>query len=396
MMSGILGTMNSSSVKKVKPFMLVLLLACLFSGCAGKLAGPASPVFFPPPPDDPHIQFLTGISSSTDLAEKQSEMSRLLTGGSQTVIRIGKPYGVATHKGKVYICDIGAAQVVVVDFANKTMKNLNEEPGAAELKKPIGITVDEDGNVYVADNGRKDIAVYGPDGKYLRSMGRDLQHTSIIGVAAHKQYLMALDNRQGKIFVMDRKSGELLTTIGENVDRTKNMALPNGITVDSNGNIRVVNMGNGKVKEYDIDGHLLSEFGQLGDRPGEFTRPRGVAVDESGQIYVVDAGHQVVQVFNNERRILGYFGKPGLPAGSLNLPAGIAVTKDNLDLFQKMAAPGFKLEEVIFVVNQYASPINFSLAVYGLGEMEGKKGASKEQPAKKDGKTADKAAKGKP
>lgn len=373
MMSGILGNLNSSVARKTKSLMLMLFLGGALAGCAGKSASSAGHIFFPPAPDEPRVQYLTGVSASTDLQPPQSEMSRLLTGGSQTVTKIARPYGVALHKGKVYICDVGSAQVVVVDFFNKSMTNLNDEIGAAALKKPIGITVDEDGIIYVADAGRKDIAVYANDGKYLKSFGQGFDYSRIIAVASYKQYLLALDNRMGKIFVLDRKTGDLLSTIGDDPDRSKNMALPNGMTIDHNGNIRVVNMGNGKVKEYDLDGHMLSEFGRLGDRPGEFTRPRGVAVDSDGGIYVVDAGHQVVQVFNSERRILGYFGRPGLPAGSLNLPAGITVSseKEYLDFFQKYAAPGFKLNQVVFVVNQYGSPINHTLAVYGMGEMEG-------------------------
>ena len=388
-MKGISTNMKGSLVKEIQPLMLVLFLVCVFSGCAGK-SSTVGPTFFPPPPDDPHVQYLTGITSSEDLGEKQGELSRVLTGGTKSVLRLQKPYGVTVHQGKIYVCDVGAAQVVVIDFAKKTMKNLNEEVGSAELKKPISVAVDDDGFVYVADNGRKDIAVYDAAGKYQKSYGRNLQSTAIVGVATYKQYLLALDNRQGKVFVLDRKSGELLSTIGESSDKSKNMALPNGMAVDSKGNLHVVNMGNGKVKEYDLDGHMLSEFGQMGDNPGEFTRPRGIAVDEDGQIFVVDAGHQVAQVFNEKHRILGYFGKPGLPAGSLNLPAGVAVTKDNLDLFQKLAAPGFKLQEVVVVVNQYSSAINHSLSFYGLGEMEGKKAddkenktGSKDQPAVK-------------
>jgi DNA-binding beta-propeller fold protein YncE len=358
-------------VKITKPLLLVSLLACTVSGCATK-KGFDGTIFFPPAPDEPHVQYLTGITSSQDLGEKQSEVSRLLTGGAQVVTKIGKAYGVTAKGGKIYVCDVGSSQIIVIDFAKKTMKDLNHEPGEAELRKPISVAVDDDGNVFVADNGRKDIAVYDANGKYLRSIGKDLKHTALVGVAVYKQFLLALDNREGKIFVMDRKTGELLSTIGESKDPSQNMALPNGMSIDSKGNIHVVNMGNGKVKEYDLDGHLLSEFGKMGDVPGEFTRPRGIAVDDDGQIFIADAGHQVVQAFNEEHHILGHFGKPGLPAGSLNLPAGVAVTKDNLDLYQALAAPGFKLKEVVLVVNQYSSPINHALAIYGIGEMEAK------------------------
>ncbi|GFO54599.1 hypothetical protein GMSM_16060 [Geomonas sp. Red276] len=371
MVKGISGIVKSWKSMDLRLPVLLLLVA-LLAGCAETKNAQTGPVFFPPPPDDPHIQYLTGISNSADLTGKQSIFSRLLTGGTQTVVRLSKPYGVAVHGGKIYVCDIGASQIVVIDMVNKTMKNLNEEIGAAELKKPISVTVDDDGYVYVADNGRKDIAVYDAEGKYVKAMGKNLNAHSIIAVYAYKDYLLALDNRLGEIFVMERKSGDLISTLGRDPDKSKNMALPNGMTVDSKGNIHVVNIGNGKVKEYDLDGHLLSEFGKMGDGFGEFTRPRGITVDDDGNIFIVDAGHQVVQVFNSQRRLLGFFGRPGLPAGSLNLPAGIVVTKENLPLFQKYAAPGFKLQQVLIVANQYASPINYSLAFYGMGEMEKK------------------------
>lgn len=380
--------LSKKVVKVIKVFICLSLL--LAQGCAGKGTRSVGPIFFPPPPDDPRIQYLTGVSNSLDLAP-QNKLSSIVTGGSVRVTSLAKPYGLTTHDKKIYIADIGASQIVVVDFVNKTMENLIDEQGSGRLQKPIDVAVDEDGYVYVADNGRKDIAVYSPKGKYLKSFGQGLENSAMVGVRLYKKFLLALDNRLGKIFIMDRKTGELLSTIGDNPDRSKNLALPNGIGVSPTGNIRVVNMGNGTVKEYDLDGNMLSVFGKLGDAPGQFTRPRGVDIDEEGQVFVVDAGHQVVQVFNEKNRLLGFFGQPGLPAGSLNLPAGIAITKDNLDYFQQFAAPGFKLKGIVLVTNQYSSPINHNLAVYGMGEMEGKKsGPPPEQ--KREGKGDDKQA----
>ena len=372
----ITGAVVGNRVRCAKLLVLVLCLAGALSGCASSKKA-IGPVFFPPPPDEPHVQYLTGVTTSADLGGSQSGVANLLVGGTETVTKLNKPYGITYKNGKLYISDVGAAQIVVIDFVKQTMSNLNEEVGPAELKKPIAVAVDDDGNVYVADSGRKDIAVYDSKGKYLRSMGKELSQTGLVAVDVYKNFLFTLDNHQGFIFVLDRKTGELLTTIGNNPDKTKNLAMPNGMTVDNKGNIHVVNMGNGTVKEYDMDGNLLSTFGRLGDSPGEFTRPRGITVDDDGNIFVVDAGHQVAQVFNDQRRILGFFGQPGLPAGSMNLPAGIAVTKDNLALFQKYAAPGFKLSEVIFVTNQFQSIINKAVSIYGLGEMEGKQSEPK-------------------
>lgn len=366
-----------SSFRNLRTIALMLFVAASLSGCgASKKA--LAPVFFPPPPDDPKIQYLTGVTTSADLQEAKGGLTKLVVGGAETVIKIGKPYGIAFKNGKLYVCDIGSSQVVVVDFVNKTMKNLNEDVGPGELRKPVAVAVDDEGYIYVADTGRKDLAVYRPDGKYLKSMGKGLSQTGLVGVAVHKNFLLGMDNRMGFIFVMDKKTGEVLTTIGNNADKTKNLALPNGISVDPKGNIHVVNMGNGSVKEYDLDGNMLSVFGKLGDAPGQFTRPRGISVDPDGNVFIVDAGHQVVQVFNSDKRILGFFGQPGLPAGSMNLPAGVSVTKENLDLFQKFAAPGFQISEIIFVSNQYISPFNGAISIYALGEMAG---ADKKEPA---------------
>jgi sugar lactone lactonase YvrE len=370
--TGITRTKIGDIVKTIKPIFLTLLLASLLGGCATKSTS-MGPVFFPPPPDEPHVQFLTGITNSEDFGQASGGLSKFITGGTKAVTKLIKPFGLTIHKGVLYVCDISAGQVVRIDFANKTMKSITPEVGSGRLNKPVGVAVDDDGNIYVADNGRKDIAVYDASGKYIKSYGKEFEHINITAVAVHDKYLFALDNRAGKLFVLDRENGEVITKLGEDPDNSKNFSIPNGFNVDPKGIIYVVNMGNGKIKKYDRDGNFLEQFGGSGDVPGKFARPRGIAIDDEGLMFVVDAGNGVVQVFNEKNHILGSFGEPGLGAGSLNLPAGVAVSKDNLELFQKYAAPGFKLHEVIFVTNQFISPITPGLSIYGLGEMEGTK-----------------------
>lgn len=371
-----------------KKLFVVTCVAAALSGCASQKKELA-PVFFPPPPDEPHIQYLTGFTNSSDLGKQTRNVGQILLGGTETVTSLQKPYGLTYKNGKLFVCDVQAGQVVVLDLVKKTMRNLSDEVGAGELRKPISVAVDDSGNVYVADSSRKDIAVYDENGKFLRSMGKGLAKKNLVAVAVHKDFLVTVDNASGLLYIMDKKTGEVLNTIGNSPDRTKNLALPNGMTVDPKGNIHVVNMGNGSVKEYDLDGNMLSVFGQMGDVPGQFTRPRGIAVDDDGNIFVVDAGHGVVEVFDSERRILGDFGRSGLPAGSLNLPAGVATTKELVDLFQSYAAPGFKIHELIFVSNQFMTSVNKAISVYGLGEMT-KSGSQLEAPAAKGGKAVGK------
>jgi DNA-binding beta-propeller fold protein YncE len=369
-----MSTKKRSLVRTLLPFVVVVLLGGIFSGCAAKKVGPTGPVFFPPPPDDPHVQYLGGITDSTDIEGKQSSFSLVLTGNEQAqmIKKIGKGYGVAFAKGKLYVCASASGQVIVIDFAQKKFEYLVGNTGKGLLKKPVNIAIDQAGYLYVADTARNEVVVYDPFGNYVKAFGKAEGKSRIVAVAAYGQNLYALDNGTNEIRVFDTKTGEQVKSIGGGRESATSVTVPTGIAIDAEGFIYVTNVGSGRIMKFDRDGNLLKTFGKFGDSFGEFARPRGVAVDDAGRIYVVDAGHQNVQLFDNEARLLTFFGNPDpkLEAGTLNLPSGIAVTKDNLQIFQQKAAPGFILENVIFVLNQYGRP---SISMYGLGSMEGKK-----------------------
>jgi hypothetical protein len=143
--------------------------------------------------------------------------------------------------------------------------------------------------------------------------------------------------------------------------------------MDSDGNIYTTNIGNNMVMKYDLDGNFLGSFGGVGDQFGMFAKPKGIALDDAKRIYVVDGGTNLVQLFDEKFRLLTLFGWPGLPYGSLNGPAGIAISTENTSYFQKFAAPGFKVEALIYVVSQFGQEFCIPrITVYGIGQMEKK------------------------
>lgn len=359
-------------------FMRILVLSAflaIFSGCAGKTAT-NGPVFFPPAPDEPHIQYLMGINDSTDIEGKPSSFSMIVTGSGRTNVlkRLGKAYGVTAHKGKLYICSLFGKNVVVLDIIKKSFEYLpGGEDGPGKLRKPVNITLDENDNMYVTDTARREVVVFNSAGNFVRTLPKifgSAKESNIVSLLAYDGKLYAVDAKSNEIRVIDPKSGEQIGTLGRSDDAEKSVGIPIDIAVDKKGSFYFTNMGRANVMKFDRDGNHLMTFGRAGDSFGEFTRPKGIAVDDEGRIYVVDNGFSNVQIFNEQGRILGFFGNPGLPAGSLNAPTGIAVTKDNLEYFQKLAAPGFKLENVIFVVNQENTAINPFVSVYGIGEMK--------------------------
>jgi DNA-binding beta-propeller fold protein YncE len=360
----------AENMKTTGYLLAVLILAGSLTGCAGKRV--SGPVFWPYPPDPPRIQYLTGISDSTEIEEKQTTFSLVLTGGEEAGVikKIGKAYGIAAHKGKLYIASSSSKQVVVIDVANKKFDYVKGNIGKGALSKPVNVDVGDDGYLYVTDSGRREIVVYDPAGNYVDAFGKGFENAKLVDAAAYGKYLYVPDFATSEIRVLDKKTGEQVNSLAKGTDPKTTVALPVNIEIDDKGIIYITNTGTGTIMKFDVDGNLLGTIGKMGDRFNEFARPRGVAVDSDGRVYVVDAGHGNVQIFDKDGRLLTFFGTsdPKLEAGTMNLPAGIAVSRDNLDFYQKMAAPGFKLEEVIFVVNQFGTP---TISVYGLGLMAG-------------------------
>lgn len=345
----------------------MLLAGLLLSGCAGKAEKAARP-FWPPPPGEPRIQFLASYASSTQVEEAPGFSAFVL--GTKELKRRGfnKPQGVAAAGGKVFVCDSMNGEVAVLDFPNRKWTDLFGEGGRKQaFKKPLNLTTDEAGNLYVVDVGHQAVLAFDPQGRMLRAIGKE-QLEKPVAVAARGEKLYVADLGAAQVAVFSAKTGERLDAFGPELEEGKRIGFPAALAFGPDGLLHVVDAATRQVLRLDIDGHLVSSLGRLGDASGTFTRPKGIAVDGENRSWVVDAAFENVQVFNAEGRILTFFGGSGINPGNLFLPTGIAITDQNLDFWQKLAEPGFRLEFVIFVTSQYGPN---GLSVYGFGQKAG-------------------------
>ena len=97
---------------------------------------------------------------------------------------------------------------------------------------------------------------------------------------------------------------------------------PNGIAVDSSGNVYVTD-GNSRVQKFSSSGTFITELSSKGTGPDQFFRPTSIAVDSSGNVYVLDWGR--VMKFTNTGAYVSQWREAGSDAGQLNRPGGIAV-----------------------------------------------------------------------
>ena len=333
----------------------------VMAGCVTKKPAPPNYVIFPPPPDEPRIQYLMSFGSESDLAGR-SKFTEFLAGEEQVLRPITKPYGVAIRNGKVYVCDTQSALVAVADM-NKGKLHPLKPPGQAAMKVPINVAVDENEVCYVTDAGRNQVLIYDKDGNLLEALGKkgELQPS---GIAISGDRLYVSDMLNHCVHVYNKNSRQLLFNVPKKPETNSIPYGPTNLAVDRNGKIYVSDSRGFDVKIYDGDGNFIRSVGELGPVPGTFSLPKGVGVDHEGRFYVVDAVAPVVQLFDDKGRLLMWFGEPKSSGeGSLYLPAALTVDYDNLGLFEKYVMPGYKLDYVILLTNQVGP---HKVSVYGF------------------------------
>lgn len=382
---------------------LPILLLLLMMGCVSKPTATVKPVFFPPPPDEPRVQFLTSFSTSADVAP-QSRFSILVL-GRQRPTPIYKPYGVATSPGRIYVCDSSCGVIDILDLAHKKME-LFSPRYEGQLRVPINIAVDRDGTRYVADTGHGQVLIYSADGSFNGALGpRDtkplgghklnpaggfgdeepLPASATAGaktnaveslpladrpmkptdVLIHKDRLYVADMAGQCVRVYDATTRALLFAIpGDGSDDKTRLFQPTNLAMSPDDKLYVSDTGGFRVQQYTADGTFVGTIGEYGLSPGRLALPKGIDVDREGRLYVVDAKSQVAQIFSPEGQLLMFFGEPNASEAPLDLPASVAIDYDNVGFFRHYAAPGFELEYLIIICNQYG---NRKVSVYGFG-----------------------------
>ena len=338
----------------------ILLLAV---GCA-TTKKPQPHVYFPGPPDEPRIQFLTSFSSEDELGGGSS-FADFIVGTKKGEQPVVKPYGIAIAAGKIYICDTDAAAVEIVDLAKKSLRYFKPD-GEARIALPINIAVDADGTRYVTDAKRNQVLVYSGADDYLGAIGTK-DEMQPRGIALFKDRIYVTDMKSHCVRVYAKADRKLLFTFPKDqLDASGRLFSPTNLAIDEHGNVYVSDTGDFAVKVFDGDGTYKQTIGKRGDAPGSIALCKGVAVDRAGCIYVVDAKMQVVQLFDSQGRVLMDFGDPSTAKGGATaLPAGIAINYDHLKYFKQYVAPGFKAEYIIILTNQVG---NRKVSIFAFGK----------------------------
>lgn len=205
-------------------------------------------------------------------------------------------------------------------------------PTGKVLRRPYGVAVDAQGIIYVTDNDR--ILRLSPQGKLLATWGSRGNYPGEFV----SPYGIALDS-QGNIYVADHgncriqklsPSGEPLAAFGTEPTHHCSakpglVSVPDGVALDSQGNIYVADTGNSRIQKFSPDGAPLAQWGAKGSGRGQFNLPEGITVDSQGHIYVSDTGNNRLQELSATGQPLRVWGQGGDIFAGFHNPAGLAV-----------------------------------------------------------------------
>ena len=359
-------------------FATVLIMALvvalgLAAGCAaprpeGEPADNGQAVFYPPPPAEPHLQYLAHFASATDVSPGAGETGGLREwlfgqeGAAEQVVN--KPYGLAIFEGAIYVVDTRGHGYTVFDLRAHRVRTVHGA-GAGAMVKPVNITIDADGTRYVTDTQRDAILVFDRDDRFVRVLGRPGQFRPVdIAIAGERLYVTDILHHQ--VQVLDKRDGALQFTFGEAGSAEGQFYHPTSLALGPDGTVYVTDTTNFRIQQFSADGGFIRSLGQIGLNPGQFARPKGLALDREQRIYVVDAAFENVQLLDPDGRALTFFGGAGDGPGNLNLPTVVKVDYDNVPYFRQFAAPGFEIEYLVLVASQFGRN---KVAVFGFGSM---------------------------
>lgn len=238
----------------------------------------------------------------------------------------------------------------------------------AELGNPYGFCVNPYGGLYIADTRNHRIRVVDESGTITTVAGTGHDGFSGDGgPAVNAQINTPKDifaDAMGVIYIADTENNRIrkidtegiITTVagngltGESGDggpaTSARLNEPEGVYVDSSGNIFIADTDNNRIRKVDTSGTITTvagdgDLGFAGDGgkavDAELKLPQGVCVDESGNIYIADTNNSRIRKVGTDGKIntvagdgsAGYSGDGGPAlAAKIGNPGAIHIDTD--------------------------------------------------------------------
>jgi hypothetical protein len=219
-------------------------------------------------------------------------------------------------------------------IAYESVPDFIKLPPELHLGEAAGVALNSKGHVFVFSRGSctgpayaataAQLLEFGPDGRYIREIGRNLYAWSFAHTVKVDRYdniwvtdkgsdMVIKFNPEGRVEMVFGRKQEA-SDEGTGPLKHPNPPLPpetgrfrqvtdvtwdsddNGYISDGYINSRIVKVGK--------DGTWLASWGTPGNGPSQFNTPHSIAVDAQNNVYVADRGNRRIQVFDTQGRFI--------------------------------------------------------------------------------------------
>ncbi|XP_019618786.1 PREDICTED: tripartite motif-containing protein 3-like [Branchiostoma belcheri] len=243
------------------------------------------------------------------------------------------PWGVTvSEEGEIFVADWGNQRIQVFTLQGTFVRQFPTVVSGEEEMRPQDVALDGEGNLWVVGRTESaDFAVqYNKQGRVLRKFDlQDTQGDRGVAVDTRRNHILITqttgvrDNKHGEVLVF-RPNGTLVRTVGQQ----QGMKETQYITVDGEGNILVSDLCTHCVYVYKEDGQFLFQFGGWGSGEGQLWNPYGICTDGAGNIIVADAGNSRVEMLDKTGKFLKHI------ATDMEMPWAVAMaTQGQLGTF---------------------------------------------------------------
>ncbi|MBK7643313.1 MAG: NHL repeat-containing protein [Planctomycetes bacterium] len=275
-----------------------------------------------------------------------------------------EPLGLCVDRERLYVADAGLQLVVIFDRRNSKLVGAIGGFGGedGQFRRPVDVAIDEEGQIYVADQGNQRVQRFDKDGRFLGAFGGFGAHAGLfaapssIEYAAGRVYVADRDNQRIQVF--DRE-GKALYDWGVHAlvphEGQGHLHYPDALALAPDGSFAAVGEGfEDRVQLFgpeddasrllragsqltgaahyggglalgarlcvvlepstpcglalDTNGSEpieIARFGRLGEGPGKFSSPVAVALDARERAWVCDPGLARLSIFALDRPAQG-------------------------------------------------------------------------------------------
>jgi tripartite motif-containing protein 71 len=269
-----------------------------------------------------------GGSATAPNVSSQSAWQVILT-VKTTTITFGIPGILLDGHGNIYVAELDDNLIYKYSLSGKELAQWGGHgSGPGQLIHPDKLAMDTDGNIYVTEIGggpivgteaNNRIQKFSATGESLARWGSfgsaPGQFSNPIGIGVDQQGDIYVSEEAGNRVQKLSATGQPLSEWGTLGSGPGQFNVSYDLALDAGGNVYVsepgpFSPGNDRIQKFSPTGVPLAQWGGHGDGPGKFQDPTGLAIDKGGDIFVVDSGNNRIQELSPTGKYMAQWSAP--------------------------------------------------------------------------------------